>query len=225
MIVSPIRHHTRLDKRPDEAHKTRQGKTPHSPRIPTCLLQVDSDTVSWWHMDCGRVLGVNDGRLIEYCQSTLAPLGLVVGQDQLKGKRVVVVSSAGDQQCRVDIGDQQVLTCLARPRGSACGVRMGGAGWMPSCWSLIPLSTCSLLLHSLLSPSRTSCAFSNTRLRWGWGGTGDTDRKSVHSSEIALLPQCFSETHPASSASSGLHPPPSHPSQLTTRWAWKALTA
>jgi len=62
--------------------------------------QVGGDTIAWWHMSCGRVLGVYDGRLIEYEPSTLAPLGLVVGQDELKGKRVVVVGSGLDE-CRV----------------------------------------------------------------------------------------------------------------------------
>jgi len=61
---------------------------------------VDGDTIAWWHMTCGRVLGVYDGRLIEYDPSTLAPLGLVVGQDELKGKRVVVVGS-GLESCDV----------------------------------------------------------------------------------------------------------------------------
>ena len=27
---------------------------------------VDGETIAWWHMSCGRVLGVYDGRLIEY---------------------------------------------------------------------------------------------------------------------------------------------------------------
>jgi len=61
---------------------------------------VDDETVAWWHMSCGRVLGVYDGRLIEYEPSTLAPLGLVVGQDELAGKRVVVVGS-GLEECKV----------------------------------------------------------------------------------------------------------------------------
>ena len=44
---------------------------------PTNGCQVDGETIAWWHMSCGRVLGVYDGRLIEYEPSTLAPLGLV----------------------------------------------------------------------------------------------------------------------------------------------------
>ena len=62
---------------------------------------VDGETISWWKMSCGRVLGVYDGRLIEYDPSTLAPLGLVVGQDELEGKRVVVLGS-GIEECRTD---------------------------------------------------------------------------------------------------------------------------
>ena len=63
---------------------------------------VDGETIAWWHMSSGAVLGVYDGRLIEYEPSTLAPLGLVVGQDELKGKRVVVVGSGIPEECKVN---------------------------------------------------------------------------------------------------------------------------
>jgi len=68
---------------------------------PTKGCSVDGETIAWWHMSCGRVLGVYDGRLIEYEPSTLAPLGLVVGQDELQGKRVVVMGS-GAAECKVE---------------------------------------------------------------------------------------------------------------------------
>jgi len=68
---------------------------------PLSGCQVDGETVAWWHMSCGRVLGVYDGRLIEYEPSTLAPLGLVVGQDELRNKRVVVVGSGIPEECKV----------------------------------------------------------------------------------------------------------------------------
>jgi len=68
---------------------------------PTRGCSVDGETIAWWHMSCGRVLGVYDGRLLEYEPSTLAPLGLVVGQDELAGKQVVVVGS-GLEECKVD---------------------------------------------------------------------------------------------------------------------------
>jgi len=49
--------------------------------------------VCWWHMACGRVLGVHKGMVIEYDSSTLAPLGLVVGKDELAGRKVAVIDS------------------------------------------------------------------------------------------------------------------------------------
>jgi len=59
---------------------------------------IAKDTKAWWRMEDGRVLGLMDAMLIEYDQSTLAPLGLVVGADELIGKRLAVIdSSAGDE--------------------------------------------------------------------------------------------------------------------------------
>jgi hypothetical protein len=60
------------------------------------LDPVDKDTVKWWYMACGRVLGMLNGMLIEYDRSTLAPLGLVVGADELVGKRIAVIDSGID---------------------------------------------------------------------------------------------------------------------------------
>lgn len=65
---------------------------------------VDENTIAWWKMACGRVLGVYDRRLIEYDPSTLSPLGLVVGQDELTGCKVFVVPSGEDANC--DVSDQ-----------------------------------------------------------------------------------------------------------------------
>jgi hypothetical protein len=56
------------------------------------------DTVCWWHMACGRVLGVHKGMVVEYDASTLAPLGLVVGKDELAGRKVAVIDSGLDSQ-------------------------------------------------------------------------------------------------------------------------------
>ena len=47
-------------------------------------------------MSCGRALGMLNGNLIEYDSSTLAPLGLVVGADELVGKKVGVINSGLD---------------------------------------------------------------------------------------------------------------------------------
>merc|ERR1712129_495554 len=51
------------------------------------------DTVCWWHMKDGAVLGVHNGMIIEYDASTLAPLGMVVSRDELHGRRVAVVDN------------------------------------------------------------------------------------------------------------------------------------
>ena len=62
-------------------------------------LNVDTckdDMVCWWHMADGRVLGVHNGMVLEYDPSTLAPLGLVVGKDELKGRQIAVVDSGID---------------------------------------------------------------------------------------------------------------------------------
>lgn len=67
---------------------------------PTKGEVVTEDTVAWWKMSGGLVLGLYDGRLVEYDPSTLSPLGLVVGFDELKGRRVQIVGS-GDEQCMI----------------------------------------------------------------------------------------------------------------------------
>lgn len=52
----------------------------------------------WWHMACGRVLGVHNGMVLEYDPSTLAPLGLVVGKDELQGRQLAVIDSGINAQ-------------------------------------------------------------------------------------------------------------------------------
>jgi len=59
-------------------------------------FDIDMDTVGWWYMSCGRALGMLNGNLIEYDSSTLAPLGLVVGADELVGKKIGVINSGLD---------------------------------------------------------------------------------------------------------------------------------
>jgi hypothetical protein len=49
-------------------------------------------------MASGRVLGVHNGMVLEYDASTLAPLGLVVGRDELAGRQVAVVDSGENQK-------------------------------------------------------------------------------------------------------------------------------
>jgi len=68
------------------------------------LLNGDEDwtenTVCWWHMADGAVLGVHDGMVIEYDPTTLAPLGMVVSKDELLGRKVAVIDS-GLEPCNV----------------------------------------------------------------------------------------------------------------------------
>jgi len=58
---------------------------------------VSEDTTAWWYLKCGRVLGIFNGMLLEYDPSTLAPLGLVVGADELVGKRIAVIDAATEE--------------------------------------------------------------------------------------------------------------------------------
>jgi hypothetical protein len=57
---------------------------------------ITKETIAWWYMSNGRVLGMLNGNMIEYDKSTLAPLGLVVGADELLGKRIAVIDSSPD---------------------------------------------------------------------------------------------------------------------------------
>lgn len=76
---------------------------------------VELETKKWWYMACGTVLGLLNGMLIEYDRSTFAPLGLVVGADELIGKRIAVVDSGIEGECLVD--DDQ----LEGMEGADCG--------------------------------------------------------------------------------------------------------
>jgi hypothetical protein len=57
-----------------------------------------AECVCWWHMACGRVLGVHNGMLLEYDAATLAPLGLVVGKDELAGRQVAIIDSGENKR-------------------------------------------------------------------------------------------------------------------------------
>lgn len=62
-------------------------------------FEITEDSKAWWYMADGRVLGFLKGMLIEYDPSTLAPLGLVMGADELCGKKIAVVDSGIDEEC------------------------------------------------------------------------------------------------------------------------------
>ena len=75
-------------------------------RRPASLSCRAARTVCWWHDGCGNgVLGCTTACSIEYEPSTLAPLGLVVGQDELKGRKVAVVGSGIPEECTVDTAE------------------------------------------------------------------------------------------------------------------------
>mmetsp|Transcript_3019 Transcript_3019/g.6357 ORF Transcript_3019/g.6357 Transcript_3019/m.6357 type:complete len:643 (-) Transcript_3019:305-2233(-) len=69
-----------------------------------CLLTPDpitDETIAWWRLSCGRVLGVVNGMMLEFDKSTLAPLGLVMSGDELLGKQVAIVDS-GLEECMIN---------------------------------------------------------------------------------------------------------------------------
>ncbi|CAB9520635.1 Calcineurin-like phosphoesterase [Seminavis robusta] len=68
--------------------------------------EVNMETAAWWKMACGRVMGLLNGMLVEYDRSTLAPLGLIVGADELIGKRIAVIDSGlDDESCIVEMDE------------------------------------------------------------------------------------------------------------------------
>ena len=91
----------------DELHPPDEGYIGDRWTEDGTLLVVDEitqDTKAWWNMACGRVLGMLNGMLIEYDPSTLAPLGLIVGADELVGKKIAVIDS-GLEECMIDDGE------------------------------------------------------------------------------------------------------------------------
>mmetsp|Transcript_16814 Transcript_16814/g.27897 ORF Transcript_16814/g.27897 Transcript_16814/m.27897 type:complete len:605 (-) Transcript_16814:97-1911(-) len=74
----------------------------------------------WWRLNDGRVLGMANGMLLEYDQSTLAPLGLVVSADQLQGKRIAVIDS-GLEECALnfDEDDEDCASSVEEAREQA----------------------------------------------------------------------------------------------------------
>jgi len=69
-----------------------------------CLLTpnpITEETVAWWTLSCGRVLGVVNGMMLEFDKSTLAPLGLVISGDMLLGRQVAIVDS-GLEECLIN---------------------------------------------------------------------------------------------------------------------------
>ena len=81
--------------------------------------EVNENTVAWWMMACGRTMGLLKGMLVEYDTSTLAPLGLIVGADELIGKRITVLDSGVQDNCLIPEDDEEMS-------GFECGAVGGG---------------------------------------------------------------------------------------------------
>jgi hypothetical protein len=76
-------------------------------------FDIEMDTIAWWYLSCGRALGMLNGNLIEYDSSTLAPLGLVVGADELVGKKIGVINSGLDADtCQIMFEDMEGMEGL-----------------------------------------------------------------------------------------------------------------
>jgi len=74
------------------------------------------ETVCWWHMKDGAVLGAHNGMIIEYDPSTLAPLGMVVSRDELKGRRVAVIDNGhGGSACVLYDDDNNSEVTVVQP--------------------------------------------------------------------------------------------------------------
>eukprot|EP00588_Corethron_pennatum_P008503 CAMPEP_0194265992 /NCGR_PEP_ID=MMETSP0169-20130528/1041_1 /TAXON_ID=218684 /ORGANISM="Corethron pennatum, Strain L29A3" /LENGTH=584 /DNA_ID=CAMNT_0039006573 /DNA_START=64 /DNA_END=1818 /DNA_ORIENTATION=- len=86
----------------DDYHAPDAGYVPYTTEGAVKILEdIHVDSKKWWYMSDGRVLGMLKGMLIEYDRSTLAPLGLVVGADELVGKKLAVIDSGLDDECEI----------------------------------------------------------------------------------------------------------------------------
>jgi len=96
----------------DELHPPDDGFKEYDEAGNIMVGLIDYDTVAWWRLTCGRVLGMLNGMLIEYDKSTLAPLGLVVGADELVGKKVAVINSGLDADTCMVVDDEEGMEGL-----------------------------------------------------------------------------------------------------------------
>ena len=65
-------------------------------------------------------MGLLKGMLVEYDTSTLSPLGLIVGADELIGKRITVLDSGLQENCMIPDDDDEEMA------GFECGGVSGG---------------------------------------------------------------------------------------------------
>jgi hypothetical protein len=106
----------------DSLHPPDAGYIPYDK---SGILNVDQEvsekTVAWWMMASGKTMGMLNGMLVEYDSSTLAPLGLIVGADELVGKHIAVIDSGLEENCLIPDGDEVGM------EGAECVVTAGAA--------------------------------------------------------------------------------------------------
>ena len=108
------------------------------------------NSVCWWHMADGKVLGVHNGMVLEYDPSTLAPLGLVVGKDELKGRQLAIVDSGIDggkdklhgREQAVILYDDEMNVTVVQPNED-------GSYWRKIVRNKVCPSKCLILTHLL----------------------------------------------------------------------------
>jgi hypothetical protein len=54
---------------------------------------VCQSKVCWWHVANGKNLGLHQGQLVEHDSETLAPLGVVITEEQMSHRKVLVVQN------------------------------------------------------------------------------------------------------------------------------------
>ncbi|KAJ8606424.1 hypothetical protein CTAYLR_010003 [Chrysophaeum taylorii] len=74
-----------------------------------------ANAVCWWHMKSGHVLGSHDGMLVEYDASTLAPLGMVVSRDELRGRKIAVIDDGYGGDALVLYKDNDYRATVVQP--------------------------------------------------------------------------------------------------------------
>jgi len=80
-------------------------------------FDIETNTHAWWHMPCGRALGMFNGKLIEYDSTTLAPIGLVIDADELVDKKICVINKSGLNADRAGCLDEQAVVVLLDKKG------------------------------------------------------------------------------------------------------------
>jgi len=77
------------------------------------IVNPNGEAQFWFELRDGAVLGAQNGMLLEYEASTLAPLGMVVSRDELRGRRVAVLDDGFGGDVVVLYSDEEA--CVVQP--------------------------------------------------------------------------------------------------------------